>query len=84
MTEKYTCPICGYNKLVEPPYDEYECPSYEICACCGFEYGFHDDFEGYTFEKYREEWLNNGAPFRRKKDEPIGWSMDMAKKQLEN
>lgn len=39
---KYICPICGYDKLLEPPYDEYNNPSYEICPCCGFEYGFDD------------------------------------------
>lgn len=35
---KYTCPVCDYPDLVEEPYF-----SYEICPCCGTEFGY-DDF----------------------------------------
>jgi len=39
---KYTCPVCGFNELQEPPYGPHQEPSYEICPRCGFESGFDD------------------------------------------
>lgn len=50
------CPVWGYTALEEPPYNEYEEPAHEICRCCGFEFGFDDGSEGYTFLAY----LKNG------------------------
>ena len=38
----HMCPVCGYIGLNEQPYDDNGCPSYEICSCCGFEFGFDD------------------------------------------
>lgn len=31
MKKYYICPICGYENLEEPPYDEIGEPSYKIC-----------------------------------------------------
>ena len=84
MKPNNICPICGYPNLDEPPYDKYGDPSYEICACCGFEYGFDDHSEGYTFESYRKEWMNKGYPFKWKDDMPEGWNAKMAQEQLLN
>jgi rubredoxin len=57
------CPVCGYDKLTAPPYENwpppaglairppYEdflgMPSYEVCDQCGFEFG-NDDNPGGT------------------------------------
>jgi len=35
----YTCPVCDYDKLDEPPYDETGFGSFEICPRCGTEFG---------------------------------------------
>lgn len=35
----YTCPVCDYDKLEEPPYDETGFGSFEICPRCGTEFG---------------------------------------------
>ncbi len=53
----YICPICGYDDLEEPPYDNDGDPSYEICSCCGFQYGFDDLDREYDFEQYRQKWV---------------------------
>lgn len=81
---KFICPVCGYKGLDEPAYNEYGDPSYEICPCCGFEYGFDDHSEGYTFESYREKWIKEGYRFNRKENEPKDWNADKAKEQLLN
>jgi hypothetical protein len=37
---KFTCPVCGYNNLDEPPYFENkQIPSWDICDCCRMEFG---------------------------------------------
>lgn len=48
-----------------PPYEQwYGAPSYDVCACCGFEFG-NDDNPGTaapaTFAEYRAEWVASGC-----------------------
>jgi len=57
----YICPVCGYDKLTEPAYDIHNCPSYEICASCGTEFGF-DDFTD-SILSLRQKWIKNGMQF---------------------
>jgi len=38
----FVCPVCGFNELIEKPYDGEGGASYEICPCSRFEYGFTD------------------------------------------
>jgi hypothetical protein len=52
---KYTCPVCGYGDLTDPPMD------YEICPCCGTEFGYDD--VTVTHEELRQRWLIAGAPW---------------------
>lgn len=79
------CPVCGWDELEEPPFNEYGFPSYEICPCCGFETGYHDSNLGYTFEKYREKWLEKGFPFLHIEDEkPQEWNELVLNRQLKN
>jgi hypothetical protein len=51
----YICPVCGYEKLEDPPQD------FNICCCCGTEFGF-DDFET-PYEVLRSLWLERGHPW---------------------
>lgn len=74
------CPVCGYDKLTEAPYDEDGMPSYEICDCCGFEFGFDDLSEGETYSSYREKWICNGAVWFSKKKVRQGSIIDSTKK----
>jgi hypothetical protein len=80
---RFICPVCGYNEFDEPPYDEYGYPSYNICSCCGFEFGFDDDSKKYTFEAYRQEWISIGYPYFGE-NKPKDWNSEKAKKQMEN
>jgi transcription elongation factor Elf1 len=77
----FTCPVCGYNKLDKQPYDEKNRGSFDICPCCGFQYGVDDDDKHYTFESYRNNWLKKGAKWFSNDNEPINWDL---KKQLKN
>lgn len=77
----YICPVCGYDKLTEEPYDDDGNPSYEICNCCGFEFGYDDSSEGRSFEIYRKRWIEKGASWFNLKAKPVEWNL---KKQLIN
>lgn len=77
----HICPVCGYDRLTEQPYDSYGCASFEICSCCGFEFGYDDLDQGMTFEKYRVKWIKNNYHWFNEDKKPIDW--DLAQ-QLKN
>jgi len=79
---KYTCPICGYPDLTESPYDSDGQPSYEICDCCGFEFGFDDKSNEKSFDQYRKEWISRGAKWFCPGKKPTDWNLDMQLKSI--
>lgn len=58
----YKCPVCGYDKLKKPLYDDNGFGTYEICVCCGFEFGT-DDYPNKeeSYKSWRENWKKNGC-----------------------
>jgi len=63
------CPVCGYPHLNKPAYYApphmdipfYQgSPSHEICPSCRFQFGFTDMDKGFTFEKWRQDWIEAG------------------------
>jgi len=74
----YICPVCGFKGLKEMPYDKQGSPSYEICHCCGFEFGLDDKA---SMDQFRENWIKKGAPWFTPKLKPEDWNLQ---KQLEN
>lgn len=60
-----TCPVCLYPDMPYPPNE------YNICPCCGTEFGSDDAF--LTHAQLRDRWVLNGAPwfFR---EPPANWS----------
>lgn len=77
----YICPICGYDKLTEEPFDKDGNPSYEICNCCGFEFGYDDGSEGVSPDIYRKEWIKQGVKWFNIKVKPNNWDLQ---EQLKN
>lgn len=65
---------------LEPPYARYFGePSYDVCDCCGFEFGNDDDpgtALGITFSQYRREWIADGAGWFSPAQRPSDWSLD--------
>ncbi|MFH1621868.1 MAG: hypothetical protein ABIA97_01960 [Candidatus Omnitrophota bacterium] len=84
MNDKFICPVCGFNGLEEAPYRENNKPSFEICHCCGYEFGFNDtsniDIKK-SHQIYREKWIKDGAKWFLPQFIPHGWQLS---KQLEN
>ena len=66
LGDRFTCPVCGYPALAEPPY--------EICPSCGFEFGVSDDDQGFTHEQWRARWIAEGMPWwSGARHRPAGW-----------
>jgi hypothetical protein len=64
---QYTCPVCFYNQLDEPPAD------YNICDCCGTEFNVDDDLR--TAAYLRAFWIARGAKWFFGQEPPMwnGW-----------
>ena len=56
--EHYTCPVCGYQHLDEAAYDGFGCASYNICPCCGTEFGYDDSKIAHA--ELRKRWVSDG------------------------
>lgn len=70
----YICPVCGYERLSDPP------KNFSICSCCGTEFGF-DDFDK-SYAKLRSIWIAKGYPwFDPIEHAPEDWDPTL---QLEN
>jgi hypothetical protein len=64
-----------------PPYcQHWGSPSYDVCRCCGFEYGYDDDpgagARGLSFDEYLDEWTARGATWFDPDARPKEWSLD--------
>ena len=54
MAERFTCPVCGYAEMEQPPKD------FAICPQCMTEFGY-DDYSR-SHEDLRAEWLKRSQP----------------------
>lgn len=71
----YTCPVCGFHGLMEPPRSESGGGSCEICPSCTFQFGVTDDDKGFTYDEWRAVWRNEGMPWDRgMTSPPSGWN----------
>lgn len=68
------CRVCGYL-LDSPPWgDDGRTPNFEICPCCGVEFGYEDGTVD-SARKYRDTWIANGATWFEQKLMPNEWNL---------
>jgi len=53
----HTCPVCGFSGLNEAPFGLNNEPSYEICPCCGGEFGNDITNDPKSLAQLRKQWL---------------------------
>lgn len=76
----YFCRVCGFQN-VEPPWGyDGRTPLYDFCPCCGVEHGYQDSTP-LGAQKYREQWIKQGAIWVDKKLRPHTWDLH---EQLKN
>lgn len=67
LTPLYECPVCGYDKLVDPP------ANYNICPSCGTEFGNHD--QNASILELRSAWESGGYEWwSHYQPKPNGWN----------
>lgn len=71
--QNYACPVCGFRKLAELPRTMTGGGSFEICPSCGFQFGVSDDDRGFTYERWREEWIAGGMKWSSHRPAPLDW-----------
>lgn len=69
----YICPVCGYPELDKAAYSK-GAPSFEICPCCGYQFGYDDDDQNITHEKWREKWIREGMVWWSRNIKPTNWN----------
>jgi hypothetical protein len=76
----YACRVCGLLQPGKPWGDDGKSPTYDICVCCGVEFGLGDEnLSGVHF--YRNWWINKGRPWRLPHRKPENWDWEV---QLQN
>ncbi|MDR2092390.1 MAG: hypothetical protein LBP58_03595, partial [Azoarcus sp.] len=74
------CRVCGY-KLTDPSWGiDGNSPTWEICPCCGTEFGY-EDCTLMSVRKRREEWILKGKKWFDIQKMPINWDCNI---QLDN
>lgn len=56
----HVCLVCGYPDLEHAPRGREGGGSFEICPCCGYQYGVDDDDRQVTPEAWRAGWVKEG------------------------
>lgn len=71
----FICPVCGFPDLEEQPRSELTGGSFEICPSCGIQFGVSDDDRGFTYERWRQEWIDGGMVWDKGRTAPPpGWN----------
>ncbi len=72
---KFMCPVCGYALLEDEPRSQEGGGSYEICPSCGFQFGVSDEDEGFSYDQWRKQWIEDGMRwYSRGITPPPGWN----------
>lgn len=80
MDERFICCICGYRLKFKICGEDGKSPPYEICPCCGVEFG-NEDYTLTPILEYRKKWSESGCNWFLAENKLLDWSY---KAQLEN
>lgn len=79
--KQHNCRVCGlYIENAPWGYDGMS-PTYEICPCCGVEFG-NDDYTIESVKTYRTEWIKRGANWFTPKEKPNNWNLEEQLKKI--
>ncbi len=73
--ESCRCRVCGYLLDFPPWGDDGHTASFEICPCCGVEFGYEDSTKD-SAKKYRQAWISKGASWFEPQKQPSNWNLD--------
>lgn len=73
MENKNNCRVCGYFMEDAPWGEDGLTPTYDICPCCGVEFG-NEDYTIESTKRYRYKWLSDSIRFYEADVKPKNWS----------
>ena len=73
MDERNICRVCGYKLDFMIWGEDGKTPSYEICPCCGVEFG-NEDYSKLSVYDYRKNWIESGCIWFDSHKKPLNWS----------
>lgn len=71
----YFCRVCGLEQEDAPWGANAKTPSYNICDCCGVEFGYEDS-RLESIRIYRSAWIQKGMDWFLKKNKPNDWCFE--------
>jgi hypothetical protein len=71
---KYSCRVCGWTQKDPPWGDDGLSPTFEICDCCGVEFGYEDRTASALIE-FRSLWLASGLTWFNNSKMPVNWDL---------
>ena len=71
-----TCRVCGWNQDELPWGDDGLTPSFEICDCCGVQFGY-EDCTPTAISGFRKKWIDSGAKWFNPDARPLDWSLEV-------
>jgi len=72
---EFHCRVCGLRQEESPWGEDGRTPTFEICDCCGVEFGYEGAIV-HAAKVYRHEWLQKRAPWSRPKARPATWDLE--------
>ena len=72
---KHHCRVCGLRQSNPPWGEDGQCPTYEVCDCCGVEFGYEDTTPD-GVKKARTGWLASGASWFAPEARPVSWDLE--------
>lgn len=73
--DPHLCRVCGWESAGYPWGEEGLKPSFEICPCCGVEFG-NDDSSAKGVRQARARWMEDGYPWTVAEEKPVDWQAD--------
>jgi hypothetical protein len=80
--EKHCCRICGLYHIDLPWGEDGITPTFNICPCCGVEFGYEDDTDREGAINIRKAWLAHGAKWLNEKRRPPDWNLEQQLRQI--
>jgi len=81
VAHEFNCRVCGLDQGFKPWGEDGNLPTFDICDCCGVQFGY-EDCNVFYVKKFRDEWIKNGAKWFTPKDRPENWSLAEQLKQI--
>lgn len=72
--DRLRCRVCGLPQATPPWGADGRTPSFDICPCCGTEFGYEDTTTAAILEQ-RRKWLASGAKWFSPKQKPAIWNL---------